>query len=245
MGMDTHLPRGCTEICQLQEWHTKNLRRLPGLKWTLWVCNVSGGPFQFTSGTTSLGPEEAHRDLRIPPAEFDKVSAELGGTLDFFKVPKREKAEVLAAFAAQKDEVTAGYVAVAKLGWSTLGFRSKRSRPASAGQRSSWTSAACSSKALGSEIPQWEWPPSWGHSPLVRSITMAQGTERIRTVTMVRAHYLFTAVVPVEPADSPAMLPVTIDDAVIIRADPNRRPVPTEAEGHLRIRRSDYKRARR
>src|SRR5438128_7770919 len=36
---------------QLREWHTKNLKRLPGLKFmrTLWVCNVSGGPFQFTA----------------------------------------------------------------------------------------------------------------------------------------------------------------------------------------------------
>jgi len=35
----------------LREWHTKNLKRLPGLKFmrTLWVCNVSGGPFQFTA----------------------------------------------------------------------------------------------------------------------------------------------------------------------------------------------------
>ena len=104
---------------QLREWHTKNLGRLPGLKFmrTLWVCNVSGGPFQFKAtkpGTTPLGLEEAHRDLRISPAEFDEVAAELGRTLDFFKIPKREKGEVLAAFAAHKDEVTAGYVAAAK-----------------------------------------------------------------------------------------------------------------------------------
>jgi hemoglobin len=104
---------------QLREWHTKNLGRLPGLKFmrTLWVCNVSGGPFQFTAtkpGKTPLGLEEAHRDLRISPAEFDEVAAELGRSLDFAKVPKREKAEVLAAFAAHKDEVTAGYVAAAK-----------------------------------------------------------------------------------------------------------------------------------
>ena len=106
---------------QLREWHTKNLGRLPGLKFmrTLWVCNVSGGPFQFTAtkpGKTPLGLEEAHRDLRISPAEFDEVAAELGRSLDFAKVPKREKAEVLAAFAAHKDEVTAGYVAAAKRG---------------------------------------------------------------------------------------------------------------------------------
>jgi hemoglobin len=104
---------------QLREWHTKNLGRLPGLKFmrTLWVCNVSGGPYQFTAtkpGKTPLGLEEAHRDLRISPAEFDEVAAELGRSLDFAKVPKSEKAEVLAAFAAHKDEVTAGYVAAAK-----------------------------------------------------------------------------------------------------------------------------------
>ena len=104
---------------QLREWHTKNLGRLPGLKFmrTLWVCNISGGPFQYTAtkpGTTTLGLEEAHRNLRISPAEFDEVAAELGRTLDFAKVPKREKSEVLAAFAAHKDEVTAGYVAAAK-----------------------------------------------------------------------------------------------------------------------------------
>ena len=106
---------------QLREWHTKNLKRLPGLKFmrTLWVCNVSGGPFQFTAtkpGATPLGLEEAHRRLKISPAEFDEVAAELGRTLDFAKVPKRPKAEVLAAFAAHKDEVTAGYVGLKKGG---------------------------------------------------------------------------------------------------------------------------------
>ena len=98
---------------QLREWHTKNLGRLPGLKFmrTLWVCNISGGPFEYTAtkpGATPLGLEEAHRDLRISPAEFDEVAAELGRTLDVFKVPQAEKDEVLAAFAAHKNEVTAG-----------------------------------------------------------------------------------------------------------------------------------------
>lgn len=104
---------------QLRKWHTKSLGRLPGLKFmrTLWVCNLSGGPFQYTAtrpGTTPLGLEEAHRGLRISPAEFDEVAAELGRTLDFFKVPEREKGEVLAAFAAHKNEVTAGYAAINK-----------------------------------------------------------------------------------------------------------------------------------
>jgi hypothetical protein len=55
-------------------------------------------------------------NLRISPAEFDEVAAELGRTLDFFKIPKREKAEVLAAFTAHKGEVTAGYVENPKRG---------------------------------------------------------------------------------------------------------------------------------
>jgi hemoglobin len=106
---------------QLQEWHTKNLARLPGLKFmrTLWVCNISGGPYQFAAtkpGTTPLGLEEAHRNFKISPAEFDEVAAELGRTLDHVKVAKREKGEVLAAFAAHKEEVTAGYVAAHKGG---------------------------------------------------------------------------------------------------------------------------------
>ena len=70
----------------LREWHTKRLDRLPGLKFmrTLW-------------GTSGISPQE-----------FDEVAAQLGRTLDFVKVPLREKEEVLAAFAAHKSEVTAG-----------------------------------------------------------------------------------------------------------------------------------------
>jgi hemoglobin len=97
----------------LREWHTKSLERLPGLKFmrTLWVCEVTGGPFKFSAtkpGKTHLGLEEAHRNLKITPEEFDEVAAELGRSLDFAKVPAREKGEVLSAFAAHKDQVTAG-----------------------------------------------------------------------------------------------------------------------------------------
>jgi hemoglobin len=101
---------------QLREWHTKNLGRLPGLKFmrTLWVAQVSGGPYTFVAtrpGATPLGLENAHRNLTISPAEFDEVAAELSRSLDFAKVPAREKSEVLAAFAAHKAEVTAGAAA--------------------------------------------------------------------------------------------------------------------------------------
>ena len=99
----------------LREWHTNSLGRLPGLKFmrTLWVCKVSGGPFEYTAtkpGSTTVGLEVAHHDLKISPAQFDEVAAELGRTLAVFKVPGRETSEVLAAFAAHRGEVTAGSV---------------------------------------------------------------------------------------------------------------------------------------
>ena len=107
-----------SENPELREWHTNQLGRLPGLKFmrTLWVCNVAGGPFTYAAtkpGSTALGLEEAHRELRISPEEFDEVAAELGRSLDHFGVPPREKAEVLTAFAAHKGEVTEGSMASA------------------------------------------------------------------------------------------------------------------------------------
>jgi len=102
----------------LNEWSTDELGRLPGLKFmrTLWVCDVSGGPFDFSAtkpGASALGLEEAHRDLKISPDEFDEVAAELSRSLDHFGVPEQEKGEVLAAFAAHKGEVTQGALAAA------------------------------------------------------------------------------------------------------------------------------------
>jgi len=102
-----------SENPELREWHTNQLDRLPGLKFmrTLWVCEVAGGPFSFAAtrpGSTPLGLEEAHRELHITPEEFDEVAAELVRLLDHFGVPRREKDEVRAAFAAHKGEVTEG-----------------------------------------------------------------------------------------------------------------------------------------
>ena len=97
---------------QLKEWHTEKYKeRLPGLKFnrTLWVCAVSGGPYQYTAKSL----HDAHMELHIPPEVFDEVSAELGRALDYFKVPKLEKEEALAAFDAQKSDVTAGSMVTA------------------------------------------------------------------------------------------------------------------------------------
>ncbi len=85
----------------LKEWNGTG--QLPGLKFmrTLWLCQTAGGPFQYTG--KDMG--EAHEDLHITSDEFDEVGAEIAAALDHFKVPEREKQEVLAAIVARKEEV--------------------------------------------------------------------------------------------------------------------------------------------
>lgn len=97
----------------LRDWNRHKLDRLPGLKFmrTLWLCAVSGGPFVYTptrAGKCPFGLEKAHAGLQISGPEFDAVASVLARTLDEFKVPAREKAEVLGAFAAHKKEVVQG-----------------------------------------------------------------------------------------------------------------------------------------
>jgi hemoglobin len=65
---------------------------------------VSGGPYEYTAKSL----DDAHLNLHITPEVFDEVAAELASALDHFNVPEREKQEVLAAFNAQKSDVTAG-----------------------------------------------------------------------------------------------------------------------------------------
>jgi hemoglobin len=79
---------------------------MPGLKWgrTWWLAMKARGPFLYTGKEM----RDAHFDLKISPEVFDEVSRELANALDDFSVPEREKQEVLAAFAAEKGEVTAG-----------------------------------------------------------------------------------------------------------------------------------------
>jgi len=99
---------------ELKEWHTALYReRLPGLKFlrTLWSASVAGGPFTYTGEPL----RDAHSGLHISPEVFDEViNVELARALDHFKVPQREKDEVLAAFKAQKNDVTAGSTAGAR-----------------------------------------------------------------------------------------------------------------------------------
>lgn len=98
---------------ELKKWHTQEYKmRLPGLKFlrTLWVCSVAGGNFQYTGKPL----HDAHFDLHISSEVFDEVAKELSETLDYFKLPEREKKEVLGAFAAQKPDVIAGSMSKGK-----------------------------------------------------------------------------------------------------------------------------------
>jgi hypothetical protein len=57
-----------------------------------------------TAGSDPHHATKCGRGNGVSPAEIEEVAAELGRTLDHVKVPKREKDEVLAAFAAHKGE---------------------------------------------------------------------------------------------------------------------------------------------
>jgi hemoglobin len=93
----------------VKAWNeTRAPYRLPGLKFlrTLWVCAISGGPFEYVG--RPLG--DAHFDFQFTSEEFDEVAAVLADSLDHFNVPAAEKEEVLAAFAGHKPAVIAGSI---------------------------------------------------------------------------------------------------------------------------------------
>ena len=85
----------------LRAWNeTGQLAALKFMR-TLWICQATGGPFQYTGKDLA----DAHRDLHITAEEFDAVGAEIDRALEYYKVPARERQEVLAAIAAHKPEV--------------------------------------------------------------------------------------------------------------------------------------------
>jgi len=86
---------------KLKDWNTKG--QLEGLKFmrTLWICQATGGPFQYTGRDM----HEAHKDLHITLEEFDEVGVEIGRALDHFGVAEREKQELLTTVVAHKGEV--------------------------------------------------------------------------------------------------------------------------------------------
>ncbi len=88
----------------LKAWNeTEAEFRLPGLKFgrTQWVAALAGGPYEYTG----LPLEEAHKDLHLTDEEFAEVGAEIVRALDYYKVPEREKQELVDAYMTSMDEV--------------------------------------------------------------------------------------------------------------------------------------------
>jgi len=73
-----------------------------------WLASIQHPGPSLSTVYTGKEMRCAHFDLQISLEVFDEVSRELANALDDFRVPEREKQEVLAAFAAEKGEVTAG-----------------------------------------------------------------------------------------------------------------------------------------
>ncbi len=65
------------------------------------VCNVTGGPCK----VISRKPRTVHRGLGITESDFNVVANHLVDTLDKFKVPAKEKGELLAIIGSLKPDI--------------------------------------------------------------------------------------------------------------------------------------------
>jgi hemoglobin len=76
---------------------------VPGLKRQLvdQVCQASGGPCTYT-GRDMMS---AHRGMNITDAHFNALVEDLVKTLEKFKVPDKEKGELLAALGGLKPQI--------------------------------------------------------------------------------------------------------------------------------------------
>jgi hemoglobin len=74
-----------------------------GLKFqvTAMVCEVTGGPCKYTGRTMKA----SHQHLNITGAEWDAMAADFQATLDAFKVPRREQAELIAIVGRTKADI--------------------------------------------------------------------------------------------------------------------------------------------
>ena len=65
------------------------------------ICEASGGPCKYMGASM----EAAHRGMRITDAEFGALVEDLVKSLDKFKVPAREKGELLTALGGMKPQI--------------------------------------------------------------------------------------------------------------------------------------------
>ena len=68
------------------------------------VCQVTGGPCKYVGRDMKT----SHAHLNIGPAEWDAMVADFRKTLDKFKVPAAEQAELIAIVGSTKPEIVTG-----------------------------------------------------------------------------------------------------------------------------------------
>ena len=65
------------------------------------ICQATGGPCTYTGKSM----REAHKGMNITEAEFNALVEDLTRSLDKFKVPEREKTELLTALGGMKGDI--------------------------------------------------------------------------------------------------------------------------------------------
>lgn len=65
------------------------------------ICEATGGPCKYTGQNMT----DAHRGMNIADGEFNALVEDLVKSLDKFKVPAREKNELLAALGGMKPQI--------------------------------------------------------------------------------------------------------------------------------------------
>ena len=65
------------------------------------VCEATGGPCKYTGATM----RDAHKGMNITDAEFGALVEDLVKSLDKFKVPAKEKNELLGALGGMKGDI--------------------------------------------------------------------------------------------------------------------------------------------
>jgi hemoglobin len=65
------------------------------------ICEASGGPCKYTGKNM----KDAHAGMNIKDADFDAVVEDLVKALDKFKVPEKEKGELLGALGGMKGDI--------------------------------------------------------------------------------------------------------------------------------------------
>ena len=65
------------------------------------ICEATGGPCKYTGKSM----KESHTGMKVRAEHFEAFIDDLTKTLDKFKVPEREKGEVLAAFRSMQGDV--------------------------------------------------------------------------------------------------------------------------------------------